>query len=206
MRVLLIVAIVAVSWGCQSAPVDYGVIRDKASDGEPVSIAKLSDAFLSLPDLPARMDRLADLEAQALQLVEDEPLKLGSIGTAILDTYYGSLTGHYVLEKFYRHLESEEAETHARWVDRIREHMQNVGDGTREAPFPVVTTIEAQIYVLSLDMPPVGSMYQTSVGPTCSDPPHPRASFTQRGIKIGNHHVVSWLEGFLNDAPVGIQN
>ena len=162
MRVLLIVAIVAVSWGCQSAPVDYGVIRDKASDGEPVSVAKLSDAFLSLPDLPARMDRLADLEAQALQLVEDEPLKLGSIGTAILDTYYGSLTGHYVLEKFYRHLESEEAETHAQWVNRIREHMQKVGDGSREAPFPVATTIEAQIYVLSLDMPPVGSMYQTS--------------------------------------------
>ena len=162
MRVLLIATIVAISWGCQSAPIDYGAILDKASDGNPVSVAKLSDAFFSLPDLPQRMERLADLEQQALQLVEDEPLKLGSIGTAILDTYYGSLTGHFVLEAFYRHLESAEADTHAQWVQRIRDHMQGSGDGSREQPYPATTAVEAQIYLLSLGMSPVGSMYQTS--------------------------------------------
>lgn len=162
MRVLLVATIIAISWGCQSAPIEYGAIRDKASDGDLVSIAELSDAFLSLPDLPERMDRLTDLEQQALQLVEDEPLKLGSIGTAILDTYFGSLTGHFVLEKFYRHLESEEAETHAQWVQRIREHMQSAGDGSREQPYPAVTALEPQIFVLSQAMSPVGSMYQTS--------------------------------------------
>jgi hypothetical protein len=162
MRVLLIAVIVAISWGCQSAPLDYSVIVDKASDGELVSVAQLSDGFFSLPDLPERLERLTDLEQQALQLVEDEPLKLGSIGTAILDTYYGSLTGHFVLEKFYRHLESAEAEIHALWVQRIREHMQTRGDGSREQPFPATTAVEAQIYVMSLDMSPVGSMYQTS--------------------------------------------
>ena len=162
MRVLLMATIVAISWGCQTTPADYGVIHDKASDGDEVAIAQLRDAFLNLPDLPARMDRLTDLEQQELQLVEDEPLKLGSIGTAILDTYYGSLTGHFVLERFYRHLESAEAENHAQWVKRIREHMQSGGDGGRTLPYPAITAAEAQIYLLSQDMSPVGSMYQTS--------------------------------------------
>jgi TPR repeat protein len=162
MRVLLVATVVAISWGCQSTPIDYGVIRDKASDGTQVSIAELSGAFLSLPDLSERMERLAELEQQALELVADEPLKLGSIGTAILDTYYGSLTGHYALEKFYRHLESPAADGHAQWAQSIREYMQQMGDGSRARPIPAISPVEAKIYALSLGMSPVGSMYQTN--------------------------------------------
>tara|TARA_A100001037_G_scaffold40578_1_gene31669 strand:+ start:19120 stop:20739 length:1620 start_codon:yes stop_codon:yes gene_type:complete len=162
MRVLLTVAFIAISWGCQSTPVDYGSILDKPSNGEQVSIDRLNDALLNLPDLPRHMERLVDLEQQALQLVEDEPLKLGSIGTAILDIYYGSLTGHYVLERFYRYLESPEADTHALWVENIRAHMEDGADGSREQPYASLTAVEAHIYLLTMDMSPVGSMYQTS--------------------------------------------
>ena len=36
--------------------------------------------------------------------MEDEPLRLGAVGSAILDLYYASLAGHQALAKFYGHL------------------------------------------------------------------------------------------------------
>ena len=63
------------------------------------------------------MERLVELEQQALELVEDEPLKLGSIGSAILDTYQASITGHYVMSRFYAHVETPSAEQeHLEWL------------------------------------------------------------------------------------------
>lgn len=148
--------------GCQSAPVDYAGLGDKIANGDPVAVRDLRRAFLQLEDLPERMERLRDLEQQAAQLFEDEPLKLGSIGTAILDTYYGSLTGHLALARFYEFVGSEEAaEPHHAWVARIREEMEASADGSRESPFPAVTDVDAQMYAISLDMSPVGSIYQT---------------------------------------------
>ena len=67
MRALLIAAVIAISGGCQSAPVDYGSIRDKLTNGESVSIEHLRDAYLDLPDLAQRMERLADLEQRRLR-------------------------------------------------------------------------------------------------------------------------------------------
>ena len=150
--------------GCQSSPpATYDQLLDKLSNGEQVRIGDLRDAFRRDVALPERMDRLMDLEQQALQLVEDEPLKLGSIGSAILDTYQASITGHYVLSRFYEHLETPEAvDLHRDWLKRINADMERIGDGSREAPYPVVTTVEAQMFVLSRGMSPVGAIYQTS--------------------------------------------
>jgi hypothetical protein len=163
MRVLLVTLAIAGSIGCQSVPVDYATLTDKVSNDEAVSVSELRSAFFELEDLPERIERLTELETQAMQLVEDEPLKLGSIGSAILDTYYGSLTGHYALERFYTHVESmEDATHHSDWLARIRDDMEASGDGSRDDPYPAVTAVEAQMYVISLDMSPVGSIYQTS--------------------------------------------
>jgi TPR repeat protein len=163
MRVWLVALAVVGSIGCQSVPLDYNALTDKVADGDQVSVAELRTTFLELDDLPERMERLTELETQAMQLVEDEPLKLGSIGSAILDTYYGSLTGHYVLERFYKHLESTDAAIpHSEWLERIREDLESNGDGSRENPYTAVTAVEAQMYAISLGMSPVGSIYQTS--------------------------------------------
>jgi len=153
--------------GCQSAPpvgdADYADLADKAANGEYVSITDLRDAFLRDEQLPENMERLLELEQQALQLVEDEPLKLGSIGSAILDTYQASITGHYVMSRFYEHLDTPDAAAgHLEWLSRIRENMESIGDGSRELPYPAMTSIEAQMYAISLDMSPVGAIYQTS--------------------------------------------
>jgi TPR repeat protein len=127
----------------------------------------LREAFLAADDRDARMARLADLELQAFAIIEDEPLKLGSLGTAILDTYYGSLTGHYVLARFYRHLDNEvAAQEHEAWIARIQEsmvvprHDKNVE--LQQAGYVAVTPTEALVYAQSLGFTPVGSIYQTS--------------------------------------------
>ena len=165
MRLPLFVLVVALCLGCQTTTkeLQYSDLADKISNGDQVSVADLRETFLQREDLSEQLERLTDLEQQALQLVADEPLKLGAIGTAILDSYYGSLTGHYVLSRFYEHVDSAEAVApHLEWVDRIRSDMQAHGDGSRTMPYPAVTIVEAQMYVVSLGMSPVGSIYQTT--------------------------------------------
>jgi len=153
--------------GCQSAPVSYPVLTEQIAAGEAVSPVALREAFLAADDHAERMERLADLEMQAYAILEDEPLKLGSLGTAILDTYYGSLTGHYVLARFYRHLENEQAALeHEAWIARIQAGMVIEQDGKdsaeQSADVVAVTPTEALIYAESRGLTPVGSIYQTS--------------------------------------------
>ncbi|MEE8077650.1 MAG: hypothetical protein V3T18_01540 [Pseudomonadales bacterium] len=165
MRLPLFALAAVLSLGCQTKAIElqYSDLTDKISNGDLVSVADLRETFLQRADLSDQLERLTDLEQQTMQLVEDEPLKLGAIGTAILDSYYGSLTGHYVLSLFYQHVDSPEAATpHLEWVDRIRADMHANGDGSRNKPYPAVTIVEAQMYAVSLAMSPVGSIYQTN--------------------------------------------
>jgi TPR repeat protein len=161
--ILLAIALAALA-GCQAAPpADYRTLTERVAAGEEVSAEELRDSFLAAEDYPVRMERLADLEAQAFAIVEDEPLKLGSLGTAILDTYYGSLTGHYVLARFYRHLDNPEAALpHEAWIERIQQSMlDSAREGAGDTYLKAVTATEAQVFVLSRGMTPVGSIYQT---------------------------------------------
>ena len=77
--------------GCQtSAPRPTAV----EYNGTPLpSIMGLQQEFLSQPDVMTRYLRLSELEAQALALAADEPLRLGSVGSAILEIYPASYTG-----------------------------------------------------------------------------------------------------------------
>jgi len=164
MRALFTGLVLVLCLGCQTTPPpDYRELTERIRNGDPVTVADLRTQFLARADLPEQLEHLSELEGQALELVEDEPLKLGSIGSAILDTYYASLTGHYVLSIFYQHVESPEAAApHQQWLQRIRDYMQQEGDGSRSKPYPTMTSVEAQMYVISQDMAPVGSIYQSS--------------------------------------------
>ncbi|MCZ6855783.1 MAG: hypothetical protein O7G86_17865, partial [Gammaproteobacteria bacterium] len=163
MRILFITLALLVTLGCQSTPPSYGDLLDKITNEERVRIADLRAAFFESPELSERMQRLVELEEQAMQMVADQPLKLGSMGSAILDTYYGSLTGHYVLQRFYEHVEaSEEAALHKDWLDRISADMKSVGDGSRSLPHPATTPVEAQTFATLQGLNPVGSIYETN--------------------------------------------
>jgi TPR repeat protein len=161
---ILLTAALVMSWGCQTTPpLTYDQLSDKVANGEQVQAGDLRTAFLRDPKLPTKMERLLDLEQQALSIVEDEPLKLGSRGQAILDTYQASITGHYVMTRFYEHVEMPEAAAvHQNWLERIRTDMTKAGDGSRERPLPAMTSVEAQMYAISTGLSPVGAIYQTS--------------------------------------------
>ncbi len=150
--------------GCQTAAPrpDYSTLAKAADTGEPVSVDELRAAFLAAPDFDDRMRQLAPLEQQALQLMVDEPLRLGAVGTAILNLYYGSLAGHYALKHFYEHVDADDsAAMHQAWVDKISKSIELSGDGSREKPYPVVSASEAEAFLRIRGMSSVGSMYHS---------------------------------------------
>jgi TPR repeat protein len=170
MRTLFLLCLMAACCGCQSSTLNAAGLsaapsKDSIADSTTTfaSLAAQRDIFLAKPDLADRMERLLELEQQALQLAEDEPLKLGSIGSAILDIYYGSQTGHYSMSRFYAHVESDDAEAvHDAELKQLQQAMLSEGAGTRESPFDVMTIYDAHAYAKTKDTSPVGAIYQSS--------------------------------------------
>jgi TPR repeat protein len=157
-------ALVALT-GCQTAtpPLPpYSVLAKEAESGAPVSAEALRAAFIAAPDFNDRLQQLAPLETDALQMVADEPLRLGAMGSAILNIYYGSLAGHYALVKFYEHVDAADSVAiHQVWLDKITAAIQKQGDGSRDKPWPVVSASEAETFLRVQNMTPVGSMYHS---------------------------------------------
>ena len=152
----LYVALFTVAFGCQATP----AVEQKTSPQEP-SVEDQRRAFISQTNFPEQFWRLQELEQQALQLAVDEPLKLGSLGSAILDIFPASQTGHYAMREFYAHVESTDAEAqHTEALNRIHAAMQKNADGTPASPFPIMTIYDAHAYVKSQGANPVGAMYQ----------------------------------------------
>lgn len=177
MHTLLIVLLLALLAGCQSASgpgtqtttddtdtgPTYAVLAEQIAAGETVAVSALRLAFVNDPGFAGKLSRLTELENQALQLAEDEPLKLGSLGSAILDLYHGSLTGHFAMQRFYEHVENvETAAVHRSWVDRIRTDIEATGDGSVSAPYTAVSPVEPVAFARSKQLLPVGSIYRTT--------------------------------------------
>ncbi len=162
MRVLLatpMLLFATVLASCQSAT---DVDAAAKSGPRAAAAATLRHSFLAGDAFSDDYRRLGELETEALRLAEDEPLKLGAIGTAILDLCQGSLTGHYALHRFYTYLDSSEtAASHAAWVTAVKADMTANADGTSTNPYIALTPVEAQIFVMSESLSPVGSIYQS---------------------------------------------
>ncbi|MCY4343117.1 MAG: tetratricopeptide repeat protein [Gammaproteobacteria bacterium] len=154
--------LLALLCGCQSVPPDAaGTAPDEAP--QPLAATQLRAAFLAGDELPQRMDRLIELESEAIKLMEYEPLKLGAIGSAILDLNPGSLVGHRVLQRFYGHVDAADtADGHRAWAEAVKASMSAGATGAVDAPFRAVTPIEAQIFLRSEGLSPVGAIYQST--------------------------------------------
>ncbi len=162
MRNALLLALAWFLLGCQTTTPPYDDLLERVNAGKSVSPEQLHAAYLARDGLADRLEQLAELEQQALALADDEPLKLGSIGTAILDNYYGSITGHYVMARFYEHVESGDAAVvHADWVERLAEAAERHGDGALETPYPAITPVEPRTLLHTRGLTPVGSIYRT---------------------------------------------
>ena len=147
--------------GCQSNPQRPTVVQH---NGQALpNVAQLRKDFLNEPDVAARYLRLSELEAQALALFSDEPLRLGSIGSAILEIYPASYTGHLVLEKFYRNLEStDEQNLHQAWLKHLDNTVTASGEGSADDPYIVMGINDAKVFLRQQTLTEVGAIYQNT--------------------------------------------
>ncbi len=139
--------------------------RSAASSETPTlgDLQTMRSAFLADADAPDKLARLIELEAQALAILEDEPLKLGGIGGAIVEIYPGSQTGHLALAKYYERVEAKDAQSkHLAHLEKIQAAMLNTGDGTPAKPYQVISIHDANAFARSHDLVPTGSIYQST--------------------------------------------
>ena len=190
--------------GCVSQPPrSYEALVTAMEAGEAVDVGALREAFRASPHFAERTQGLAPLERQAMRFIDEEPLRAGPVGSAILDQHRASIVGHYALAKFYDYVEREDAaQMHREWVARLRQALEEGRDGSDAAPYPVLSASEALAYLRASGRQPVGSIYRTpDVGSsrwssprrrrkarcapfisTCSRPTTP--PFGRRGVKI----------------------
>ena len=146
----------------------------------------LRAALLAAPDFDERLRQLTLLERQALALLADEPLRLGAIGSAILDSYYGSLTGHLALARFYREVEAaEQAALHDTWVAAITAAIEGSGDGGDEAPYEVLSSTAALAYLRASALEIAGATYGITPADSATDQPEGLRLWTVAGPSGG---------------------
>ena len=147
--------------GCATNMVaTYDELVAAMKESEDVDVGALRAAFATAPDHAERLENIAGLEAQVIRLIEEEPLRLGPLGSAIVDQYPGSLAGHQALATFYSYLEREDtAEEHRQWVSRIRATVEESGDGSFASPLSVISPAEPNAYLIATGRSPVGSIY-----------------------------------------------
>ena len=157
----VVAASVLLGAGCATTTlVEYDQLEAAIQAGEDVDVRALRAAFVATPDFAERMENISDLETQAIQLIEEEPLRLGPLGSAIIDQYPGSLAGHHALATFYSYLEREDiAAEHRKWVSRIRASVEAAAEGTFESPLSVISQAEPNAYLIATGRTPVGAMY-----------------------------------------------
>lgn len=166
MRTLILLAAFTISLGCQSATPKPDSIDNAPQAGTrsgQQSLTEAQRAFTRAADYSDRLARLLELEQQALALAADEPLKLGSLGSAILDIYSGSLTGHYAMSRFYAHVDSEEAKAvHDQALAELMESMQAGADGSRSKPYKALTLFDGHTLARLDNRSAVGAIYQSN--------------------------------------------
>ena len=165
LQFLLAAGLAALLLGCQSAPPPPALEATDAviDNPDPTAAAQLRSAFLAKEGFARRLERLIELESQTLDLVEYEPLKLGALGSAILDLNYASLSGHYALGRFYHHVDAAEAmDHHSAWAKAIKAAMVANASGDADDPYTAITPMEAQFYLLAEGLDPVGAIYKSN--------------------------------------------
>ncbi|MCY3821265.1 MAG: tetratricopeptide repeat protein [Gammaproteobacteria bacterium] len=160
-RVALLAGSLAFCAGCVSnSAATYDDLAAEIRAGKDPDMAVLRTAFVAAPDYLARLETISALETQVVGLIGEEPLRLGPLGSAIVDRNPGSLAGHQALAAFYSYLDREDtAARHRGWVSEIRAVIDGAGSGTSESPLPVISPAEPSAYLFATGRTPVGSMY-----------------------------------------------
>ncbi len=107
---------------------------------------------------------VSELESQALLYLEQEPLKLGSIGSAILEKDPLNLIGKLALSKFYSSLGTIETGTDFKesYEESIR-IISESGNGSPEKPWVVSSNQVAELFLKDKEISRVGGVYQSNL-------------------------------------------
>ncbi len=153
--------------GCQNTALQPPIGDKQGIATAKADLKNIDDAraaFLADKALAKTLPTVLAFENQALQLLQDEPLKLGAIGTAVIELRPNSLTGHYALKKFYEYVETDAGvDTHRQKLDHLYNHIKNSGDGSQKSPYKIVTKNDAAVFaLLQKNKKIVGEIYQTT--------------------------------------------
>ncbi len=107
---------------------------------------------------------VSELESQALLYLEQEPLKLGSIGSAILEKDPSNLIGRLALSKFYSNLGT--IETGTDFTESYEESLKVIsesGNGSPGKPWVVSSNQAAELFLKDTGISKVGGVYQSNL-------------------------------------------
>ena len=107
---------------------------------------------------------VSELESQALLYLEQEPLKLGSIGSAILEKDPSNLIGRLALSKFYSSLGT--IETGTDFKESYEESLKVIsesGNGSPGKPWVVSSNQAAELFLKDTGISRVGGVYQSNL-------------------------------------------
>ncbi len=131
----------------------------EVQEGNFANLEAFRTGWLAQPDAAVRLERLSDLDRQALQMY-DQPLRLGAIGAALLELNPASLMGHIASNVYYERVaNSEDAKRYLDQATAIATQMRVTGRGTQDAPFKVLTPSEASAYLRHEGVTSLGSVY-----------------------------------------------
>ena len=157
--------------GCATVSADppptYDELTSPVADEKSIGaeqVTRLREAFLATPDFDERIRTVTLLEQEVVGLQKEEQLlRLGPIGSAILEQYQASITAHQALAEFYHHVDMpEQAAVHEAWADAIGDAVEATGDGTFDAPYRTLSPDEARGYLRTRGLTEVGSTYRES--------------------------------------------
>ena len=167
----LVLAACLLASGCATVPggppPTYDELANLVADEQAIDaeqVTRLRQAFLATPDFDERIRTVTLLEQEAVGLMREEQLlRLGPIGSAILEHYGGSIVAHQALAEFYRHVDMpEQAAVHEAWTAAIGAAVEMTGDGSFEAPYQALSPNEAKGYLRTRELAEAGSIYRQS--------------------------------------------
>ena len=107
---------------------------------------------------------VSELESQALLYLDQEPLKLGSIGSAILEKDPSNLIGRLALSKFYSSLGTIETGTDfTESYEKSLKVISESGNGSPEKPWVVSSNQAAELFLKDTGISRVGGVYQSNL-------------------------------------------
>lgn len=121
----------------------------------------LATVLVDLSDSELTIKTITELDALGRQVerVLDRPLRLGSLGSAILDRLEFSYVGHLAMYHFYEYFENDHASVHQAQLDRIVEYMTRDRDGSLDKPYRALTPADAVLFVKQSGYKVIGSIY-----------------------------------------------